>query len=343
MAWINLCATRHALRAEVEDCLENPEDFEMDSVASYAGLAALMLGDRSLFESVAELARPTYETYARLLREDTTRLYSVQRLADLFTLSVIEHVAGSPQDDLWRWIAGLPRFSDREMRSLRGCIEWLVKPPRARQDSFTGHIETDAEWYKALAKRPVDHLLDMALSPDHPRWVVLSRFVPALALIVAAQHAAAGEEVDPIDFFSQGSQPGRHPRVLYERVAERPHPLGEVDPDDSETWFGFEAVEILEDELVAYHFLSYRWQAPLLFADDLNAFHFLDSVDLSWKQVEQRVDPDVWREILALRASDRCRHVIVYDSSVAAAYEDDLERASEAYGLRLEAADVIEL
>ncbi|MCH9650642.1 MAG: hypothetical protein K0U98_20575 [Deltaproteobacteria bacterium] len=344
MAWINLCASRHALREELDECLDDVEGFEIDSVASYAGLLALMLGDRSQLDRVAKLCRPTFEAYAASLREDPKRIFAVQALSDVFTLSVVEHLVGVPQVELWRWIADLSRFANIEMRSLQNSIGDLVELPRERkQKVFLGHVESDLDWRKVLTKRPHDHLLDLSLSPDHPRWLTLSRYVPALALVVAAQRAEAGQEVDPLDLFSQGSRPGRHPRVLYERVAERPDPLSEPDPQDPSTWYGFEAVEVLAEELVVYHFVSFRWQAPLLFAEDLNAFHFLDTLDLSWSQVKSNVEPQVWKEIQALRDSDRCRHVVVYDSSVAAAYEDDLEGASQAYGLRLEAADLTEV
>jgi hypothetical protein len=107
--------------------------------------------------------------------------------------------------------------------------------------------------------------------------------------------------------------------------------------------FGFDALELREDGLRAFHYLGFKWQAPLLFRDDLNAYRFLEHLDSAWKLVRDTVSSEQWSRIEPLRNAGRCTHVIVYDDTRATVPPEDLARAATHYGLTLEARDLTQV
>jgi hypothetical protein len=152
--------------------------------------------------------------------------------------------------------------------------------------------------------------------------------------------AASGAGSDPSRLFSQGGYPERHPGVIYERQQQRPDHFTVPEPQQPSTWYGFDAVELREGRLLAYHYMGFGWRAPLLFEGSLNAFQFLDSLPLSWQLLRAGVTEEQWREVSALERSGRCTHVVVCDMNHVNVSPPHIERAARHYGLTLEVQDV---
>jgi hypothetical protein len=346
MAWINLAATQYRYRTSARDLLTKWEATgNTPAIPSAPALYALLAGDPDLTEAAIRLTLPLLAPYRRM--NDETLLRPLI-LPDAASILVVAHLGGEESPDLWRRIAlATPRRTDPVIAGLQQIAARLtgstVSPTKAVRPQ-AGTVASTAEWSRLLKDAPAAYLLDQALAPDHHLWAsVLRLFVLPLALLAAREATAGSMGSDPRHLLHSGSHPERHTAVLYERT--RPRPQFDVEPlaDQQDTWAGFDAVEFQGDHVIAYHYMGLKWQAPLVFDGDLNAFRFLDQLDLSWQLVHNAVAGEVWRAIEARKNAGRCVHVVVYDERVAESAPEDLQRAASHYGINLRAADLTQV
>jgi hypothetical protein len=346
MPWINLAATRYRYRSGARDLLTKWEATgDTPAIPSAPALYALLAGDPGMVETAIRLTLPLVAQYRRM--NDETLLRPLI-LPDAASILVVAQLGGEQHPDLWRKIASArPRRTDPVIAGLQHVAARLMgsaATPTKTVRPHTGLIAGTAEWSRLLKAAPAAYLLDQALAPDHSLWAsVLMPFVLPLALLTAHEATAGGVGSDPRALIRSGSHPERHSAVLYERT--HPRPRFDVEPlaERRDTWAGFDAVEFQGDDVIAYHYLGPKWQAPLVFDDELNAFHFLDQLDLSWQLVQDTVDGETWRAIETRKNAGRCIHVVVYDGRAASSEPGDLQRAATHYGINLRADDVAQV
>jgi hypothetical protein len=304
----------------------------------------LQVGDRSLITRAKALAHRLLKAfYSEVTDRDLVR---PEVLPNVVGLSIAAHLDGTEKTALWERIAKAKPPREPVMRALMDVVAQLLKTPKPvgeEAQAKPGQIYREADWLKLLKKEPANRLFDLASSPDHPLWgYTLQPFVLPLGLLLHRQlQALGGETPDILDLYRLGAHPERHPDVIYERQQERPNPLSVPKRAEQSTWFGFDAIEIQQGQARVYHYLGLRWQAPLLFEKNVNAYHFLDSLDLSWRLVESSVPARQWRSLKELRDQGAVLHVVVHDSTKAPAPPQDLARAERHYGVRIEARDLM--
>jgi hypothetical protein len=343
MCWINLAATRYELRRSAEQSLNDWEG------AARPGFGVLRPALLPLLSGNRELVARALPLSARLLRQfysevDEDLLGTPPVLPNLVGLSVAAHLAGEDQSRLWRRVAEAAEFADPVMRELQRVVAALcgARPFGGREQAEDEwHVTSEEDWLWRLGHAPARRLFDLAASPDHELWPYdLDSFVLPLGLLWHGELAASGAEFDPLKLYSQGAYPERHTGVIYERQQPRPDHFTVPEPQQPSTWYGFDAVELREGRLLAYHYLGFGWRAPLLFEGSLNAFQFLDSLSLSWQLLQSSLPEEQWREVSALERSGRCTHVIVCDMNYVNVSPPHLERAARHYGIALEARDI---
>jgi hypothetical protein len=304
-------------------------------------LYALLSGDRQLFARAADLSRPLLHEYIGV---DDKSLGTPSVLRDLVGLLVVAHLDGDEQQVFWQKIATAKPFKSPLMRCLQVVIGKLVGKQPKRKKTFKpelGPVKSESQWLHLLEKAPTRYLFDQAISPDHPLWsYTLDTFVLPLGLLLANELCESGDAVDPFELFRQGAYPERRGSVVYERRYPRPVFNSEPDPEVPATWSGFDAVEFRDEQVLVYHYLGLKWQAPLLFEDGLNAFRFLDQLDLGWHLVQMALSGEQWKEVEKRKNAGQCIHIVVHDESEAPCIPGHLERAATHYGVVLEARDL---
>lgn len=345
MCWVNLCSTRYRLRASASALLTDWEqDTGLRPNSLQPVLHALIAGDAPSVKRALALADRLISTFFEGFED--ADLTTPAALSNIAGLSIAAHLAGKDQSALWKRIAAAPVPRDTAMRALQAVIARLTSPyvppgeaPRAKKH----FIRSQSDWLWRLGHSPVPQIFDLSASPDHSLWPYdLSSFVLPLGYERHRQLEAEGHEVSPLDLFQRGAYPERHPHVLYERSHPRPPTVSTPDPKDASTWFGFDAVEADGKGLRVYHYLGFRFQAPLLFREGLDAFGFLGQLDNDWQLVREALSAEAWRDVDQRREAG-CTHVIVYDANEATVPKKDLARAADHFGLKLEAVDLTEV
>ncbi len=342
MCWINIASTRYQLREEAKKLIEEWEICpESKSLGMIPGLLCLITGDRELITRAMTLSHSSLEFFAATRAEG---LGDPAVLPHLVGLSVIAHLDGEDQSKLWQRIATSEPFINKTMRALQTTIGRLVgthsMPTKTSQPKL-GHIKSTGDWLGRLTKAPTRYLFDLAISPDHSLWeYTLDSFVLPLGLLLEKELRESGDPVDPYDLFRLGAYPQQYTEVIYERQHKRPAWDSVPDPDAPETWFGFDAVELYDQQLFIYHYLGLKWQAPLLFDDEVNAFQFLNQLDKSWRLMQMSLPSEQWEEVERLKRAEQCVHIVVHDTTLAPCLPAHLERAARHYGVVLESRDI---
>jgi hypothetical protein len=342
---MNLAATRHELSVVAAEHLQMFESGEaLAPWNANPARFAFMSGEASLVERAVALSRGIVPQFSEATEEELTALAA---LPDVLTWSVVAHLDGVDQSELWRRIASAPAARDEVIRKLQEVAAQLLdpqpSPAEAAKPSKEGHGKSERDWFRRLKKSPTRRLFDLAASPDHPLWgFFFSSLVLPLGLLLQFELRAAGDDkgADARTLLRLGAYPERHENVIYERRHERPKALSVPRPDAPETWFGFDALQLSGEQLFAYHWLGFSWKAPLLFDDDVNAYHFLNTLDLSWRLAQEALPPEQWKRVERVKDTERCVHVVVIDGNHAQFSSSHLARAEQHYGVKLEVADV---
>lgn len=343
MCWINLALARNENIDEAEVLLEDVENsVELSTSDAAPVLTALLSGDRDQISRAKGLSRRLLDFYRDYELDD---LLKPIVLPEIVSLSVVAHIDGNDQSEFWSRIAKAKPPKSALMRSLQSIVGRFLEAPSKidrQPEPIQGHVQNQDEWIQLVKTRATHSLFDLAATPDHPLWSsCLEYFALPLGFLYFKQLQAAGNfNVSFEELFLKGAYPWRHPSVLYERRQPKPDSLSVPDPNDPSTWFGIDAIDIFNDEVRVYHFLGFDWQAPLLFEDDVNAFRFLDTLDLSWKLVKEALPETKWKEIDTQVKAGRCVHIVVHDDEVSPAVQPDLDEAAKHYSLRLEVEDV---
>jgi len=344
MGWINIVSNRFKISGKAKSLVEQWETFpESNSLGMKPGLLALIAGDRSLINRSLALANRSLE----FLQEgvDEKFLGDPTILPDLVGLSVLAYINGHEQSELWQRIANTQPFANRTMKALQSVIINLVNDNPSylnKSPSKLGHVTSASDWLNRFRKSPTPYLFDLAISPDHPLWSsVLSTFVLPLGILLEKElKKSSDHSVESLDLFRLGAHPQDYGDIIYERQHERPSWDSIPDTQSPETWLGFDAVELCNQELYVYHYLGLSWQAPLLFDDEVNAYQFLDQLDKSWRLVEMSLNPVIWKQVEELVKTKRCVHIVVHDSPRSPCLLPHLERAAKHYDVNLEVRDV---
>ncbi len=337
MSWISLAAKRYRFRELVAEKMADPDyrTSKMKVVTANDGRDALLLGEREAIE--VEVRRAT-DLLSRRRQEKKAPPENV--MSKILGLAVIASLGGDDPEFFFKAIAQSKSYKQAWEKSLQLVarrILGLESTPSAPVDQ-AGHITTDEEWYRLVKKAPTAQAFNLALTPDHPRWVFLGSYVLPLAFLLSQERKAKDKSADLLKLMRTGTpDPEGLGTVLYERVAEISA------SKKSESRLGFDAIEMKKGELRAYYYLGIRWQAPLLFQDDLNTYDFLDHLEADWKTVKQAVSEELWSKIEKARAENNCTYVVVYDGNNAFAPEEALQRAAAHYQLNIETHDLTEI
>ena len=345
MAWINLVAERYRVRdlarSAVDYLRSEPEGARLGPTPV---LSALVAGDKKLFQQALDLSRLEFDGLAQSFGET---LGSVAVLPDLLSLSVGYHLAGEPQTGLWERIAKCRKCENSHMEVLMRLAGELTgggRSERTQGVNESGAVRGSKRTLEIAVKLDLEYAFDHVSCPDHEEWPhTLSSLVMPIGLLLYQDQVSAGRKPDVFRYFYAGSRPDLHPSVVYEREWKRPAWDSEPSPEDKESWFGFDAVELTWEGVRVYHYLTLKWQAPLLFDSEVDAFRFLTQVDRNWRFVRESVSEREWRQIEQSLSDEYCEHVIVHDSARAPCLDDHLQRAGKHYGLNLTACDLMDI
>ena len=343
MAWINLAASRASLRESASFLLDEWEGrTTLQRWAMLPGLTAYLSGEPKLIARADKLSQHLLADFYSDIADSA--LTTPEVLPDLVGLSVIAQIAGHDQSHLWARIAGARPARSPLLHALQNVVGQLAVTPAQISTSPEApkvrHVHTEAQWLKLLGRAGIPELFDLSMTPDHPLWqYTLQSFVLPLGLLLFNAQEA-DDRPDIYSLFRLGAYWRRRGRVVYERQFERPDALSTPDPASPETWFGFDAIELVGQEMRVYHLLGFDWQAPLLFDKANNAFRFLDSIELSWRLVRQALQAQDWQLVDHMRSSATSVHIVAIDSSKVNVFDEDVQRAAAHYKLRLEVHDM---
>jgi hypothetical protein len=350
MPWISLAATRCGFEHRLAEKFARPgyAESSMRRVTADDGLAALLTGNEKYIKGEVKRAQAVLAK-----RHTEWEPPPAEVMSKAFGIAVLCALAGTDPTPIIRAIAeakGYEAPRDRSLQLIARRISGLEAAPTAPVEK-PGHVSTDAQWYRVVKQAPAPHAFDLALTPDHPRWPLLADFVLPLGWQLALERNAAAPADELKTLLRLGAYPERRGDVVYERTNERAD-LDEATETDEEaddgktseesaTFNGFDAVEERADKLYAYYYLGMRWQVPLYFQEDLNAYDFLAHVAADWRTVHKAVGGKQWAQLERRRAE--CIYVIVYDAHETYVPEGHLEAAAEHYKLQLEARDLTEV
>jgi hypothetical protein len=341
MPWISLAATRHKFKKDVQVWFSDPDHENMAGamLTSREGRDAALAGDRSYVDREAKRA------VGLLAKVDPAKKISPENYGDVMGLAALATLAGTKPEPWLENISKSARPKQPEARAFHDLAKKILLPSPVKytEEPEPGHVTNDKEWFKLLAETSSDHAFDLSETPDHNIWAALTKFVLPLGYLVAKERELAGKKVDLAELWKMGPYPERRGRVIYERTLPKPKFGTKVDPEAPATWPGFDAVEIKGSEVIAYHYLGITWKAPIVMSKGLNAFEFLDHLDLSFQHLEESLTDLDKKRIQTARKAKEILHCVVFDSAEAFADEDSIAAAAEHYGVKLEVKDLTEV
>lgn len=341
MSWLSLAANRYEIRAVLQRNLDDGQESRTKAIRSMLGRYALLSGDEFHIKREIEIAETILTNY-----HEETHPPHPYVLSDVLDLAIIASLGEKDHFDVLEAIAESSIYEEKEekilqllVRRILGLEEIPTKPYKKR-----GNIKKESEWFRLVKENAPADVFNLAVTPEHPEFYLLEKFILPLGCLLAKSQKKEDWRLYLKQLVSWGS-PNLEKRknIVYERIAPEPEDIAKANPDDKSTWRGFDAVEARDDEILAYYYLGSKWEAPLVFQDEINVYSFLDDVELDWKMVEENVDAEIRDEINAEKRQDKCSYIVVYDAAVASAPEAALERAREHYGLKIFPKDTTEI
>lgn len=343
MPWVSLAAARCGFEHRMKEKTADPgyAESRMRRLTSDDGLAAMITGEEKYIKIELKRAAAALER-----RREEWLPPPPESMSKAFGIAVLCAAAGEDPAPIIEAIADAKDYKAPRDRSLQFIARRIAggEPSPKEAAAKPGHVSTDSQWYRLVKSASAAHAFDLAITPDHPRWPMLADFVLPLGWQLALERNAKkpGEELKKLLYW--GAYPERRGDVVYERTKERADfAASSEDEDEPGEWdvSGFDAVEERDGRLYAYYYLGMRWQVPLYFQEDLNAYEFLDNVAADWRAVRKAVGDKHRAAVEKLR--EECTYVIAYDAHETYVPEGHLEAAAEHYGLRLEARDLTEV
>jgi hypothetical protein len=322
VGWINLASSRFATESHAMQLIDDWEAHPDLRLIGFApALSAATAGRLDLLDRAVPLS---LQLLHRLCGNSDDRLATPPLLSDVLNLACVVHLAGHDQHEVFERVAaleGVRHASGLALQQTAARLLFSETDSHPREPLDVIDLRTSRSWFRCLETLPTAQLLSAALCPDHPLWLrVLRHFAMPLAIAMSKERP----DVSALDLVSVGPNAQRHQNVLYERRSPRPEWGTRPDPTKPRTWPGFDAIELSDGELLVYHYLGFSWQAPLVFAgDQLNAFAFLEHVDLGWQLVQDQL-PAQTREgartdsrnfsLRSCRSSQSCAIAVPADS-----------------------------
>jgi len=341
MSWLSLAANRFRIKKILQENQEGEQDLRTATISAGIGRYAMLSADKSFINGEIEIAETILNKY-----KQETRPPNPYVLSDVFDLAIIASLGKSDYFEVLKSIAETNIYQEKEEKMLQLVARRIVgtEPIPEKQYKKRGHIKKESEWLKIIKDiRPSD-AFDLAVTIEHPESYLLEKFILPLAYLLAK----AGKGEDWRDYFRAlvswgASNFEKRDSIVYERNNSEPEEIVAAVLDDKTTWRGFDAVELRQDEVLAYYYLGTKWEAPLFFQEELNAYSFFDGVDFDWKLVEQSVDSAIWKDISEKLDEKKCSYIVAYDSANASVPEAALQRATEYYGLKIIPKDITEV
>ncbi|HEV2801610.1 MAG TPA: hypothetical protein VGW12_13985 [Pyrinomonadaceae bacterium] len=343
MPWISLSAYRYVLRTIVEGNLDYAEDEEsrLEEIDAMYGRSAMLYGDEAHVARECRLARLVLEEF-----QDEVQTPDPEVLGDVLSLAVMAELDGADCGELFRSIGEAKLYKGRNAKSLQLLARRMAELEKTPTKPYgeRGHVKTEAAWLRVVKDVSPADAFGLSVTPDHPEESLLEKFILPLGYLAARAETKGDWRARLRRMLRRGdARAERTDAVVYERTDEPPSVEVRPDPEDRTTWRGFDAVELADDEVVAYYYLGVGWEAPLFFEEMINVYQFLDGVDLDWRLVEETLAPELRRKVKAAREAEKCSYVVVYDANSAHAPEPALARARAHYGLEIIPRDLTEV
>ncbi|WP_437576626.1 hypothetical protein [Sorangium sp. So ce887] len=335
MAWISVTAARSYL---AEGIAQHRALRAATGVVAFADMYvvwAWIAGDaEAIREEQAILMHPTHLTPKMLARPSETLLLS------LAASLLLRRCAGEDVDKELKRLAHLKGYREKAPQIVQAALERVLsgKKPAGRARKI-GYPETEEEFKKLSERVPPPIPAQLALVPDGPLWGRLSGTVIPLAY-EALSSSGARPDLESLGAFIHSGAGSRERDVVYERTGGGvPSGVWRKDPIEVP---GFDAVELTEEAVIVHHYMGVRWQAPLLFDEDVNAFQFLKHVEAGWDQVRETIGSEAWSRLVRARAERRTVHRISIDPENAMEDAVSTERARKTYGVEIEVVSFLD-
>jgi hypothetical protein len=332
MAWINLVSERPTRRAllERDELPDGYEDFsELVPVLRHAALA----DQRDRLKTNVGGAADYLRKATAALKAGRMKYTSWIRYGEIATCAILGHYAGCDDANLLSVVLATKPLKDPKSKALHHLLAVGSGTSRAGDGlSAPGHDdEALAAWPKMIAKATSAQVVDLALCPDHPRWIELQHFA------APAVFAALGPDADPDEAFRMLAWAGRKDSgegLLHVRQAAPPGPDPEAAGNDPKWAQGLDAIEKSGDgELLCHYNMSMRHWAPWACQDDLDAFWFLKWFDADW-QAAVAASP-----MIKASAKAKAKIVIHYDPANSVTAKAGVARAEVKYGRGISMVD----
>src|SRR6266852_2331859 len=180
MPWISLCSERKRVRETAALTMQREHDKVMPrSYDHLPTVGAFISGDSDLIGKAVRRSRELLpkskaeqEPPSPTLLPHAIAMAIAAAYEDYDPSAVFEVIAAAKYTDA---SADLQRIVLHILG--RGPKPTLVKPPV--------EVASDEEWIDLVFQGPANQALDLALTPDHPRWTTLAMFTLPLAYLLA--------------------------------------------------------------------------------------------------------------------------------------------------------------
>lgn len=238
-------------------------------------------------------------------------------------------------------LAGLKGYKQSASKVAQATLRRLLgsKKSSSRRQVAVGYPQNETDFEKFVDRTPAPLGAQVALVPDGRLW---ARIGASVAIPLAYEALVAGgsrPDLATLGAFIRSGADFRKRVVVYERTGA---PSSSVWREDTSEVPGFDAVELTDAEVVVHHYMGVRWQAPLLFDDEVNAFRFLAHIEAGWSQVREASDAAMWRRLEKARKSLRTVHRVSIDPENAMEDPDSTARAQDTYGVEIEIVGFID-
>lgn len=332
MAWISVSATRHQFSSRVAEDRTARLNSGIVEFNVQNMVAAWIGGDAETIREEADILMHPKHLPPKMLAHPPEFL--VGTLAASFLL---KRCAGEAVDSELKRLSQLKGYKETGARVVQGILQRILSGEKAKSSPRQiGYPETEPKFLKLAERYAPPIPLQITLVPDGPFWG--RQFVAVVPLAYETLLAAGVvPDADRLGAIVRAGGAEERREVVYERVSGVPG----VWRDDPTEVPGFDVVELTADSVVVHHYMGVRWQAPLLFDKDVNAFHFLEHVDAGWKQVQASVGKEAWTRLTKARAERRTVHRVSIDAVNAMEDPASTERARQRYSVEIEVVDFL--
>lgn len=342
MTWISLASNRYKLREILEHDYSNTQNKEMrlEVIDSLRGLYSLLSGDEFYIKSEIEIAEFLVSNYIK----KTAPPYEI--LSDVMGLVIIADLGETDYTEVFESISKSKSYKQDFQKSLQLIARQLsgIEKYSNKNRKKKGHVSSEKSWLRLVNKYNPEQAFSLAVTLDHPNSFMLKKFILPLAFLLSKNQIKEDRRNYFRRILSWGqSNIEEQKNIVYERMNNPATFEKKLNYINEIASYGFDALELKDEEVVAYYYFGENRQTSELFKNEKYVYHFFENLLYDWSSIKNSIETKIWNQIKKIREENKCCYTFVYDFENVHLPEKIIKKAADSFGLNVVIKDITEV